>query len=378
MLKSLTIQNFQAHKRLEVRFDPRITTIIGPSDVGKSAVIRALTWLATNKPAGTAFIREGSKATNVELFVDGKTILRHRSASVNTYELDGQELKAFGNDVPPEVLKLLNLSSVNFQGQHDSPFWFSETAGEVSRQLNQIVDLGVIDSTLAYLDKELRAGRDRVRVGEERLKEAKARRSSLKSVREMDAGLVRIESLAEEAASLGQGLARTRDQVRGFRILSDGSERLALANGAVAGALKSGRDWENSRNRTETARELVRKARELEEIAGRQVPDVDPLIRLKEVSREARKRRELADELTERARTLSLTVSRKVPDVDPLLTLLRSWEKLNQQKLRLDDIKQALVMGKAEAEDRKRSAHKVMDAFESQMGEVCPLCGAKR
>lgn len=57
----LRIQNFQAHKDTTIEFD-RITTIVGgPSDTGKSAVLRALKWVVKNEPKGTSFIRDGDK-----------------------------------------------------------------------------------------------------------------------------------------------------------------------------------------------------------------------------------------------------------------------------------------------------------------------------
>ena len=157
MLERLTIENFQAHSKLDLKLDPAVTTIVGPSDAGKSAVIRALIWLATNRPLGDSFIRDGETRARVSLLVDSRWIVRTRGKSENTYSIDGEELKAFGNEVPSEVSQLLNLSPINLQHQHDSPFWFSETAGEVSRQLNQIVDLSIIDRTLANLDKAARA-----------------------------------------------------------------------------------------------------------------------------------------------------------------------------------------------------------------------------
>lgn len=56
----LRIQNFQAHKDTTIEFD-RIATIVGPSDIGKSAVLRALKWVAKNEPKGISFVRDGDK-----------------------------------------------------------------------------------------------------------------------------------------------------------------------------------------------------------------------------------------------------------------------------------------------------------------------------
>ena len=190
MLEKIRIENFQANEELEIKLDPHVTTIIGPSDVGKSAIIRALGWVATNHPTGYAFITYGKKKATVTLDVDGHVIVRERGKTPNTYTLDGEEFKAFGNGkVPDEIANLLNVSNVNFQGQFDTPFWFCETPGEVSRQLNQIVNLEIIDKTLGNLDSGLKESRTRVKVIEQQLHEAKEERAALKWTRSMHTDL---------------------------------------------------------------------------------------------------------------------------------------------------------------------------------------------
>ena len=143
-LASIQLVDFQAHKRLAIDFAPGITTIIGPTDRGKTAILRALGWVAQNNMAGEEFIREGAKETRVELVVlDGKklrTIVRTKGKA-NTYSLDGKEFVSFGQGVPRDVAQLLQLNEINFQGQHDAPFWFAETAGEVSRKLKRLLTL---------------------------------------------------------------------------------------------------------------------------------------------------------------------------------------------------------------------------------------------
>ncbi len=163
MIEAVSLQNFQAHRRLRLEFDPGITTIVGRSDVGKSAIIRAIRWAATNQPGGDQFITTGTKGTTVTLQVDGHVIKRKRGGSVNSYHLDGEEYKAFGRGVPGPVVTVLNMGGVCWQGQHDAPFWFSETAGEVSRKLNSIVNLSIIDTTLANVQAENHAARVRLR-----------------------------------------------------------------------------------------------------------------------------------------------------------------------------------------------------------------------
>jgi len=185
---SIKLVNFQAHDELVIELDPRITTIKGPTDVGKSSVLRALRWLCLNDIAGEAFIKEGEKKTVIKLTVEEEgnpgqwSIKRVRGTggSVNTYELDGEEFKAFGSGVPKQIRDVLHLNEINFQAQHDSPFWFNETAGEVSRRLNSVIDLSVIDDVLGNIASEVRRSQERIDLTNERLTEAKEEYEKLK------------------------------------------------------------------------------------------------------------------------------------------------------------------------------------------------------
>ena len=173
----LELVNFQAHKRLTLDLRSPITSLQGATDVGKSAVLRALRWCCLNDIAGDEFIREGAKETSVTLRVQVDkrvhTIRRTRGRE-NTYELDGKEYKAFGTSVPADIAALLQLNEINFQAQHDGPFWFNESAPEVSRRLNAVIDLSVIDTVLSNIASEVRLAQERKAVTEERLQEAKA------------------------------------------------------------------------------------------------------------------------------------------------------------------------------------------------------------
>lgn len=177
-LRRLKLKNFQAHKSLVIDFGQHITTIKGPTDTGKSAILRALRWVCLNSLAGDEFISHGEKLCGVSLDVIHKNEkylierVKGRSGSANLYALDAQEFRAFGQDVPDPIKALLRLGPINFQDQHDAPFWFSETAGEVSRKLNAVIDLSVIDTTLSKIASEVRRANEEKSVCADRLKGA--------------------------------------------------------------------------------------------------------------------------------------------------------------------------------------------------------------
>ena len=102
MIESLSITNFQRHERLDIDFD-KITTIVGTSDIGKSAIIRAMRWVVMNRPIGTTFMRRGAKSTSVTMKVDGTEVSRIRGKDGKVYKVNDDTFRAFGADMPGAV-----------------------------------------------------------------------------------------------------------------------------------------------------------------------------------------------------------------------------------------------------------------------------------
>jgi len=336
MLTKLDISDFQAHKHLVIDLDPGITTIVGSSDVGKSAILRALRWLATNKPGGEAFIRNGAEETRVKLTVDGHTIARTRGKG-NTYHLDGTLLEAFSSSVPDEVTKILNLADINFQAQHDSPFWFSETAGEVSRQLNAIVNLGAIDQVLAWFGTQQRdlAAKERVLTGQ--LEVAKADRERLKPIKEVDAALAELEA---ETSRISETLVRRT-------VLGD----------LVAAVMECGRRSESALKSLSAAKTVV--------LAGSAWAELD------------QKRIQL-EILVKSLGELKARASRPVPNLAPLEARYKAWQDglaarkpLAELVWQLKDLTDTAQVTREEAAELHQRLEKELE------GKECPLCGQK-
>lgn len=250
MLEQLTIRNFQVHQKFILDLSHSVVTIVGPSDRGKSAVLRALRWCLLNKPQGEAFIREGQDHVYVWLKVDGREVLRERGPGLNGYSLDGHRYQAFGSDVPPEIASLLNVSELCFARQHNPPFWLSLSPGQVSRELNAVVDLDVIDSALSHVAAEVRSARSEVEVSEKRLAQAKGERDRLGWVKEASESLASLSTLegliretrlessrTSDLLKEGEGAALEGDRLScavlgGFLAVEKGEEALARAGEA--------------------------------------------------------------------------------------------------------------------------------------------------
>lgn len=160
MIDSLHIQNFQSHKDSVLVFHEGVNTIIGESNSGKTAILRASRWVFENKPNGDTFRSHWGGDTCATLGADDFLIHRYRNKKENGYMVeqgnDTSTFTALRGEVPDTISHLLDTTSVNSQNQLSAPFMLSETPGEVARQLNKIVNLDSIDVALKSIESDRR------------------------------------------------------------------------------------------------------------------------------------------------------------------------------------------------------------------------------
>ncbi len=198
MISKIKIKNFKCHKFMVLHFDKYVTTIKGHTDIGKSTIIKAIRLLTRNKPSGTSYISDNEKKTSVFLYADGIKIGRIRSKKENQYKIGDKTLKAFRSEPPEEVNKILNISDMNFQGQFDYPFWFKDTPGEISKRLNSIVNLSIIDSSLSNISNKVRNISNKLKFTSNRIKEINEQKDDLEYTINIDKDLKEIEKIKEE------------------------------------------------------------------------------------------------------------------------------------------------------------------------------------
>lgn len=268
-LERLEFWSFQCHEHFRVDFDPHCTVFVGSSDSGKSSILRCLRWLSTNRPAGTAFIRKGAKNCRAVLHLDGNRVVRERGDE-NYYVLgpgNGEgKFKAFGNEVPQSIADLLNVSDVNFQLQHDAPFWLSLTPGQAAKELNVVFSLDLIDHALSNAGTIVRKATASVEVSKERLQTARARRKELAWVPSMVSDLERVESrfiAAQESQEMARRLAVLTEA---WKSLEEASvTAVSRADAAESVVQKAGEAAEAER-RAEELGTLVQQWQQLEKV----------------------------------------------------------------------------------------------------------------
>lgn len=217
-INRLVIDNFQSHEHTVIEFGKGLNVITGPSDQGKSAILRALKWVLYNEPRGTEFIRHGASTARVSIELsNGYEIIRERSKSRNKYTVispDGtvQSFEGFGNEVPEEVIKAHGIpkvtldkdlkSSLNIADQLESPFLIAETGAVRAKAIGRLTGVHIIDNAIRECMVDIRResqSEDRIR---NQLKDISSKIDDFQYLDEMEKRLQESEELIQKLGSL--------------------------------------------------------------------------------------------------------------------------------------------------------------------------------
>lgn len=163
MIKSLT-STFRSHENTRLEFSPCVNIIIGPSDSGKSNIVRTMNWIISNRPLGENVIPIGKELAEAQMIVERDKsqigVTRRKGKSVNEYVLNisGEDIpfSSFGTSPPLPVLEALNLSDINVQKQNEQYFLVFDSPGQVATYIRFITGLDKVDQVVKLLAGKIR------------------------------------------------------------------------------------------------------------------------------------------------------------------------------------------------------------------------------
>lgn len=173
-IQEVTIEGYQSHTNSTFRLSPGLTVITGPSDAGKTAIIRALRWFAFNEPTGEAFLHtirnpDGSVKEAVDqvkvsvTFDNGITVTKTRRKGKTTYTHSAFPTAWEKAEIPPEIKETLGLvkqqygdfeTCLNFAFQLDAPFMLSESASVGAKVLGKLAGTEIVDKSISEVNKK--------------------------------------------------------------------------------------------------------------------------------------------------------------------------------------------------------------------------------
>lgn len=278
MLKSIRLRNFQKHIDRTIVIDPHVTAIIGRNDQGKSSIIRAIYWACFNQPTGDWMIKHGETRTQVTLTFDSGKVVRGKGQT-NVYLHDGKKYVAFGaGKVPDDIAAFLNVGPINFQQQDDGHFWISNSAAEVSRQLNAVVDLDIIDRSLGNIQSSIRQAKAATSVCGDRLAIAQKRKAELAYVPRMVVELKKIEAIESATINLRYKSRRIASLLEETVTLTETRRRALAATWGASNAVSLGQAAKDLGERVVKLHSLLGK---IETVRGVVPPsDIKPIQKL--------------------------------------------------------------------------------------------------
>lgn len=240
-ISTIIIKNFQSHRHTVLNLDEHVNVILGSSDVGKTAILRALGWVFFNEPQGTAFIRAGETSTSVELiYSDGYSVKRIRNKKFNGYHInhpdfdEPKKLSGFGSSVPEEIQEITGVrkfeiadkieSSITYQTQLEGAFLLSESSIKKAKAIGAISNVNIIDRAIQIANSNIKDFRKNINTSEEVLKNSEEqikeydnldeRKQNLEKVKDLYSELIQKNKMNENLSVLNQRLDNNIERIK--------------------------------------------------------------------------------------------------------------------------------------------------------------------
>jgi DNA repair exonuclease SbcCD ATPase subunit len=195
-----------------------INLIVGSSDAGKSAILRAINFVFHNNLKGDSFIRHGSSECRVTIkFSDGVEVTRIKGGDVNSYTLtdlegDKHTFAKIGTSVPDEIKKHLGQPPlddkkrpISYADQMSNLFLVDLSSTDLPRTLSELTGIQNLQTAAETLSKNARSfdriikdKTDKITKLENDLEEYSYVAKDLEAIEEIEAQLTKINSKIEK------------------------------------------------------------------------------------------------------------------------------------------------------------------------------------
>lgn len=353
-ITKITLKNFQAHKATTIELQDGLNIITGPSDKGKSSIIRALKWVFFDRPRGADFRSFScSDKDSVEVtvyFSDGNVVKKIRRGSKTLYQVNGQEYKALRGTVPEEVQKICGISEVNFQEQlRSSYFLLEDSPGAVTQKLNQLSGLEDMHIALTKVNSIINSIKTSLNSVDTELDEIDIQLDQLDWVDDLEVKFKDFEQKYRTYQQLSDLYLRLLDYIQDF-----------INNKSLRQKLKSIVDSSPSLDEVEV---LIQKVHNLNNEIHKLSLIVEQYIEFK-------------GKLT-KAKQIDSVNYRK--SIQGYLSLLSTYATLGQQYNNLDKLVQNYITTRKQRLDQSQQLNQYKEEFHSLLKKAgkCPICSSK-
>ena len=194
MISRIELTNFMSHRHTVIEPAAGLTVLVGPNNVGKSAIVAALQILCHNEPSSYV-LRHGERECSVKVQTDDGHLVEWRRKTSPSYVIDGQAFDRLGRSgVPDELQQALRLPRVDSECDADFDVHFGTQKSPVF----------LLNSSAANAARFFASSSDAIRLvamqkrHKDKLSEAQREKNGLeKQSKEVNAQLELLEPVAD-------------------------------------------------------------------------------------------------------------------------------------------------------------------------------------
>lgn len=222
MIEEIQIRNFQSLQDIHLQLAP-FTVVVGPSSSGKSAFIRALKALTSNR-RGTDFITHGERTASISAKLASAnparsgtvTLTRSTQTAPNAYTLIPEdpahayapkaEFTKLGGEVPAPISEFLGIPTAQvplaIASQFDKPYLLDASGTEVARVLASLTNAHIVLNGARESNRQKLQLSQTLRTRADDLEAIKARVPEFRALNAQRSALEQAETLIASARSL--------------------------------------------------------------------------------------------------------------------------------------------------------------------------------
>lgn len=218
-ITQIKLKNFQDHADTTIDFTNGINLIVGSSDAGKSAILRAINLVFHNNFKRDTYIRHGEKECSVSVkFSDGVEVTRVKGEDVNSYLLTDAEgnIHSFpkvGTGIPDEIKKNLGnpplddkKRPISYADQMSSLFLVDLSSSDLPRTLSELTGIQHLQTSAELLSKTARSYDRSIKDKKEKIEKLE---TELDNYSYVDKDLERIEDIVEKLKDVNNQIEKS-------------------------------------------------------------------------------------------------------------------------------------------------------------------------
>jgi exonuclease SbcC len=168
-IKTIVLENFQSYKKQIINLMPGLNLVLGSSDSGKSAILRAISFVLYNYPRNSTIIHNGATECKVTLeFSDGTKVARIKGTR-NAYIAIDKNGKKYSLDkidksIPEEIKDLLNHPPeddfngfISYADQFSKMFLVDLSPSDLPRSLSSLTGIEMLEESAKQLMQNYKA-----------------------------------------------------------------------------------------------------------------------------------------------------------------------------------------------------------------------------